>query len=375
MPSRMKTPFQQNKGIAVKSLCIFCLLLMAALMGTNAAWAAEAQSAPSSAAPVVGQQGKVLGQPDFTPAPAAVSAGAGSAQAGQTAPESGQGQQAGPVNSDAKRQQQDAQALFQESLKQMMPLDEGQIQEYRERSDQRDRALLPASPALNSRTVRVSLEPGSAPVRIFTTANVATSLVVHDSTGQPWPITSVTNGGPSFFQVLRPELPDGNLLNVMPTQGHYGTSTIVVTLEKQDIPLVIRLESDSVRSSERKADALVLFQIAQFGPKAKMPIIEDIKETVDSAMLAFLDHVPPSDAVRVRMEPQMEKVSIWKLNNRHYIRTTHPLMWPAWTAAVNGAGGVRCYEAPVTPRIMISNNGRIQTVVLKDAAYSKEGPK
>lgn len=92
-----------------------------------------------------------------------------------------------------------------------MPLDESQIQEYRSRSDERDRALLPVSPTLNTRTVRVTLEPGRSPVAVFTTANIATSLVFHDSTGQPWPITSVTNGGPSSFQVLRPELPEGNL--------------------------------------------------------------------------------------------------------------------------------------------------------------------
>ena len=129
----------------------------------------------------------------------------------------------------ADKKARDAQALFEESLRQMMPLDENQIQEYRSRSDERDRALLPVSPTLNTRTVRVTLEPGRSPVPVFTTANIATSLVFHDSTGQPWPVTSVTNGGPSFFQVLRPELPDGNLLNVMPTQG-YATSTLVVTL-------------------------------------------------------------------------------------------------------------------------------------------------
>jgi intracellular multiplication protein IcmK len=199
---------------------------------------------------------------------------------------------------------------------------------------------------------------------VRTTANVATSLVFHDSTGQPWPITSVTNGGPAFFQVLRPELPDGNLLNVMPTQG-YGTSTIVVTLEKRDIPLVIRLESDSVRSPERKADALVLIQLAHYGPKASVPIVADIQETVDSALLAFLDHTPPSKAVRVRMEPTLEKLNVWQFNGHHYIRTNHTLMWPAWTAVVNGAGNIRCYEVPVTSRIMISSNGKIQAVVLK----------
>ncbi len=268
------------------------------------------------------------------------------------------------VQDAADKKARDAQALFEESLRQMMPLDQGQIQEYRSRSDERDRALLPVSPVLNTRTVRVTLEPGRSPVPVFTTANIATSLVFHDSTGQPWPVTSVTNGGPSFFQVLRPELPDGNLLNVMPTQG-YATSTIVVTLEGRDMPLVVRLESDSVRAPERKADALVLFQLAHHGPKAALSIIKDIKETADSAMLAFLDRVPPKDARRVRVEPGADDVLVWSHNGKHYVRTVHSLMWPAWTAVVNGAGNTRCYEVPVTSRIMLSRNGQIQTLLLK----------
>jgi intracellular multiplication protein IcmK len=331
-----------------KFLLVFCaLLLLAVLVPAFPAFAAES--------PQAGQQGRVLGQPDT---PASTGTESPKADPGQTG------------NTGSKKP--DAQSLFEESLRQLMPLDEGQIQEYRERSDQRERALLPVSPNLNSRTVRVSLEPGTAPVAVRTTANVATSLVFHDSTGQPWPVTSVTNGGPSFFQVLRPELPDGNLLNVMPVQG-YGTSTIVVTLANRDIPLVIRLESDSVRSPERKADALVLIQLAHYGPKAAVPIVADIKETVDSSLLAFLDHVPPAKAVRIPTEPNPEKLNVWKFNDRHYIRTSHTLMWPAWTAVVNGAGNIKCYEAPVTSRIMLSESGRIQTVILKDAAGRQEG--
>jgi intracellular multiplication protein IcmK len=285
----------------------------------------------------------------------------GQGEAGSSAEEI----QPAPGPAQAESQRPDVRALFEESLRQMMPLDERQIQEYRERSDQRERALLPVSPGLRSRTVRVSLEPGVPPVAVRTTANVATSLVFHDSTGQPWPITSVTNGGPSFFQVLRPELPDGNLLNVMPMQG-YGNSTIVVTLEKRDIPLVIRLESDSVRSPERNADALVLFQLAHFGPKAAPPLIENVRETVSSEMLAFLDRVPPANAQRVTLDPAQDNLTVWRLGDHHYIRTTHTLVWPAWTAVVHGAGGTRCYEAPATPRIMLSANGQIQTVLLKE---------
>lgn len=68
-----------------------------------------------------------------------------------------------PAQDAADKKARDAQALFEESLRQMMTLDESQIQEYRSRSDERDRALLPVSPALNTRTVRVTLEPGRSP--------------------------------------------------------------------------------------------------------------------------------------------------------------------------------------------------------------------
>lgn len=319
----------------MNQLSIFCLVVMAALSGVPVAWAGDAQKTPSTPPAPAEKQNAVLGQTDKKAAPDA-----------------------------AEQKARDAQALFEESLRQMMPLDQGQIQEYRERSDQRERALLPVSPDLRTRTVRVTLEPGRSPVPVFTTANVATALAFHDATGQPWPITSVTNGGPSFFQVLRPELPDGNLLNVMPTQG-YTTSTIVVTLQDRDIPLVIRLESDSVRAPERKADALVLFQLAHHGPKASVPIIKDIKETADSAMLAFLDRVPPKDARRVRVEPGSDDVLVWEYSGKRYVRTTHTLMWPAWTAVVNGAGNTKCYEMPVTSRVMLSKNGQLQTLLLK----------
>ncbi len=277
----------------------------------------------------------------------------------------------GQKQKQEQKAQQDAQALFEESLRQLMPLTDGQIQEYRTHSDKRERALLPTSPDLNSRTVRVSLEPGKKPVKVFTTANIATSLVFHDATGQPWPVTSVTNGGPNFFQILRPELPDGNLLNVMPIQG-YGASTIVVTLQDKDVPLVIRLEADSVRSPERKADALVLFQLVHNGPKASIPVTKDIQETVTSDMLAFLDQVPPKKAVRLVTNPSQEKLTIWMLNDKHYIRTAHTLMWPAWSAVVNGAGNVKCYEVPVTSRITLSIGGTIQSIELKAVPYAQK---
>ena len=94
-------------------------------------------------------------------------------------------------------------------------------------------------------------------------------------------------------------------------------------------------------------------------------ITKDIKETADSSMLAFLDRVPPEQAARVRVEPGSNDLLVWSYNGKHYVRTIHSLMWPAWTAVVNGAGNTRCYEIPLTSRLMISRNGQIQTIRLQ----------
>ena len=74
---------------------------------------------------------------------------------------------------------------FENALNQILPLDEVQIQEFLKRSDKREKAIQPVVPVLHTRTERVTLEPGRSPSRVFTSAHIATSLVFHDSTGQP----------------------------------------------------------------------------------------------------------------------------------------------------------------------------------------------
>lgn len=117
----------------MKLVCLFCLTILAALAGSNPAWADEAAAQPEPPAeaaqdtsPATGQQGIVLGQSPAT---------------------SDEAQSKNRTASSADHKAQEAQALFEESLRQMMPLDESQIQEYRQRSDQRDRALLPVRAA------------------------------------------------------------------------------------------------------------------------------------------------------------------------------------------------------------------------------------
>jgi intracellular multiplication protein IcmK len=252
-----------------------------------------------------------------------------------------------------------------------LPLDDRQIRQYRQRADLRDKALSPAAPSLKTRTVLASLEPGNSPVVVNTTLNVATSLVFHDSTGKAWPISSVTNGAAAFFTILRPEIPEANLLNVIPLRD-YGSSTLVVTLAGRDVPLVIRLDSDGIKAPERSADGLVLFRIGHPGPNAEIPSVAGLQETVTSDMLAFLDKVPPKGATLVKLDLSSRASSLWLYQDTHFLRTSDSLVWPAWKAVVNGAGDVKCYELPVTSRLLIAKDGQVITYKIRVTSLSGE---
>lgn len=272
--------------------------------------------------------------------------------------------QLSPEEIAAEQRKYNAQLLFEESLNLLKPLSDDQIREFREFSHKQDRAMSPVTPALKSRTVRVRLEPGGQAVKVNTTANIATAIVFHDVSGAPWAVTSVTNGSPTLFQVMRPELPEANLLNVLPLQSN-ASSTLIVTLEGKDVPLIISLHSDSVKGASRSADSMVLVQLAHMGPNAEVPVVSKIEETVTTSMLAFLDLVPPSGSVKLKFTPEIPNFQAWQHENKFFVRTKNALVWPAWNASVNGASSIKCYELMKTSRILLSVDGTIHTLELE----------
>ncbi len=258
-----------------------------------------------------------------------------------------------------------AQLLFEQSLEMLKPLSNDQIREFREFSKEQEEAFSPATPSLQTRTLRVTLEPGKKSPLIYTTPNTATAIVFHDITGSPWKITSLTNGSPNSFQVLKPEIPESNLINILPLKSNASTN-IVITFEKKDIPLVLAVQSDNIKASSRFADSMVLVQLAHNGPNAIIPSIEKIEETVSSTMLAFLDQVIPKEAKRYKTSLNVENLKVWKFENKIFIRTKDFLVFPSWSASVNGAGSIKCYEiSSNSTRILLSVDGKIQTIDLE----------
>ncbi len=269
------------------------------------------------------------------------------------------------IGAENTENKSDAQLLFEKSLEMLKPLSDEQIKSFREFSKQQEEALSPVIPTLQTRTIRVSLEPGKKSPVIYTTPNTVTAIIFHDNTGSPWKVTSLTNGSPSSFQVLKPEIAEGNLVNILPLKSNSSTN-IVLTLEQKDIPLVLGVQSDNIKANSRLADSMVLVQLAHAGPNALTPSIERISETVSSAMLAFLDQVPPNNALRVQTSLQVENLKVWKYEDKIFIRTKDLLLFPSWSASVNGAGNIKCYEIyHNNTRILLSIDGQIQAIDLE----------
>lgn len=256
---------------------------------------------------------------------------------------------------------------FNRSLKGQFPMTPAQIQQFKRHMDDTKKALhKKAPPKMTNHTQRLSFETGQKPPVMRIAPGYVTTISFFDSTGQPWPVTSVVLGNPNYYNVQRPD----NQTNVITIAAleQYVDTNLALTFKDQNMPATIQLKTVS-GDDERETDSLVVFRAEQRGPNAKSPMIgPEPDPTIDSVLIQFLDNVPPASAERVRLLSDgnsenkeawedHQGVAMWSYQDTLYLRTRHPLTWPAWNAVAKGPGGVRVYELARVPSVMVSHNG------------------
>lgn len=266
------------------------------------------------------------------------------------------------------------QAAFERSLNELMPTSPEQIQELRRKMDQRDKALTDTPPpVVHTRTECVSLQPGFAPPKIELTPNLVSVLVLVDRSGKPWPITSTTLGSGAYFTAQVLETSGKNQIVLSALTSH-GNSNLILTLAGQDIPLVVLLETKSGLSEGRQTDGMIVYQVMERGPNAA-PIVAKtpVSGPVPAQLYSVLDGIAPEGARLVKFSPAVEDTRIYQLGDVLYLRTKHKLMWPSHRAQASGVGDFAVYEIQAVPSLMISRDGRVSRVELKDASIALEG--
>lgn len=288
-----------------------------------------------------------------------------------------------PVSAVASQQDEEKDSsaedeAFERSLKSRLPMNTEQIKKFKQRLKDTERATKArSSPEMTNRSRRLSFKTGEKPPQVKIAPGYVTTISFFDSTGEPWPVTSVVLGNPNYYDVQQPEN-QSNVITVSALEEHVG-SNLALTFKDQDVPTTIQLKTIS---EGEETDSLAVFRAEQRGPNAKEPSIgPDPESAVDSDMMSFIDNVPPDSAKRIQLSRQgsdksdeqeeREDVALWSHGDSYYLRTKHPLVWPAWNAVAKGPGGVRVYEMPKVSSLMLSQNGASLTLEVGETFYGE----
>ena len=245
---------------------------------------------------------------------------------------------------------------FDAALKQLLPLEPGQIRKTLEVFKvKREAAETPITvPEPRQVVETLSLDPSDSPAVIKMAPGHVTTFTILDSTGAPWPIQDISWAGK--FEIQTPE-EGGHIVRITPISAH-GVGNMSIRLVDLITPVTVRLTT-GIDEVHYRFDA----RIPRPGPLAKTPIIQygGLKAVAgrDDNMTGFLEGTPPKDAVRLTVGGADGRTSAWKVNDQMYLRTPLTLLSPGWDSSVSSADGMNVYSLTNAPVILLSDEGRM----------------
>jgi intracellular multiplication protein IcmK len=233
-----------------------------------------------------------------------------------------------------------------------------------------------------SRRVNVSFAPGESTPIVRIVKGYPTALSFFDRTGQPWPIEWDTNSNPAGSNGNCNQGPAGGGGPAVASAGFYvctpvaGSNVLqvaagslqprgglLVTLKGAPKPISFMLVAGGGRY-----DADLTVQVAERGPNAKGPASGPVApDTASPFLTAMLDGAPPAEAVPLAVAGvSPDDLRAWKVGDRVVLRTRFALISPEWLASETGEGGVTVYSLPVTPIVLLSEDGRTISASLSE---------
>lgn len=252
---------------------------------------------------------------------------------------------------------------FERDLNLEFPFSPDQIKKARKKQAEVTEALqLPVPNQGVQRSQVVSLKPGAKNGVIRCYPQYASTIRVLDANGNPWPILAHMIGNAANFEVQKPEMEPYDTIIVSPKVSS-GSTNLVLMLDNQDgedpvPPLALQLVVSPNFGSHY--DTVASIRVDRRGPRTPTPMTIDDSTNfnTDQTMLAFLDGVPPSDALRLKTNDK--DVDAWEFNSMIYVRSPRKIIWPAWTKQVSsGDGQMFTYELPPVPSVMFSGNKKV----------------
>jgi intracellular multiplication protein IcmK len=207
----------------------------------------------------------------------------------------------------------------------------------------------------------VDLQPGSSPIAIRLAPGYVSSLLFVDSTGAPWPIRAYDVGDPSSFNIAwHSDEDETSLSNTLLIQAMslYKDGNLVVLLQGLNTPVIL-----SLIPGQQEVDYRVDIQVPGYGPFAK-PETSMYAKATNPVLNTVINNISPPNSKLLRVSGGAAKA--WLFGDMMYVRTSLPVVSPAWVSTMKGASGtVSAYELPKSPVILVMDNGRLRKLTVE----------
>lgn len=215
--------------------------------------------------------------------------------------------------------------------------------------------------------VKIDLSPGAAIPVVRTTPNVVSTLVLTDSTGQPWPILQAVSGSPQFTVYEPTPGLKTNMVSVT-AQGYGHQSNLTLFLEGAAAPVSFTLLSDQ-KTVDYRMDAMVMAA----GPNAKSVSMgagyASAAINTNTQLQELLQGITPKGLQELSVRGQMSgSVQAWSdaAGRKVYVRSSMPLISPSAYQVGRLVDGTYGYIIPRSEIVSFMNKGKVYDIQLSN---------
>jgi intracellular multiplication protein IcmK len=217
---------------------------------------------------------------------------------------------------------------YQDAVDEVLNFTPEQIRDFKKQTDAVGRAIgsLPRGPfKIRNRSVQLSLSPTASTPTLSLFPNMATTVVILDATGQPWPIEKIgvsgTQGNTDYASAL--QIGIATVLVSSAIHNSYGT----LDLKLKNLDRTVKLLFTHGWGNTT-VDGQVEIHLDAMGPLAA-PEAETAQTlpTVDPALMDFLNETPPAEASELAVKGDLS-ARAWAYKGKVVLLTQCHLISP-----------------------------------------------
>lgn len=253
----------------------------------------------------------------------------------------------------------DEAAAFKAAGQSAQPLSPAEIIKYKAAAQAAERAAVKQSLTPINISIPLTLEPGSLSPEIKIAANHGTSLILLDSSGNPWPVQSgFAPGTNDMIDVVETKSAVHNVFIVAPKTGLSFVDTNLtfplkpLTEAETSLPLTVRI----VTTEDGKYHEHVELRVQRAGPNAPAAVVgNDLPNVVDPVYQTVLDGIPVG---MVRRKTDAPGIAVWEDRKQKllYLRSNYRLISPSHDKEGQSADGTWAYRITLAPRLIFVTN-------------------